>query len=255
MNQAAVIPSDLLFDMNVCPSTKVLFAAIVAFPDMKPMQLAKKLGVGVRRVYAQICELRKLGYVLPRRYEAPGHLVHPSVHKCIREDMGDIRKKEDKIYISTEAQGSADASHTPEPAKPAKLAPSTPEHPAFAAFWAIYPKRISRAKARVIWERAVNSGVKPEVIQAALEADVAMWKSEKREVKYIPHPDTWLNRRRWEDGLQQAAAAPKRMLSMDELRKLAREQLDAEGVETRTIEGEIELTRRLFKLASEQKNG
>lgn len=66
----------------------------------------------------------------------------------------------------------------------------------FNAFWAEYPRKADKARARRAWnklsqkkERAAIAGAK------SLAADPNL-----PPVAYIPHPATWLNGERWEDG-------------------------------------------------------
>ena len=69
----------------------------------------------------------------------------------------------------------------------------------FDRFWGEYPRKEAKPKARIAFEK-----IDPDetTLQAMLEAiqkwkDSAQWKEDGG--KYIPHPATWLNQRRWED--------------------------------------------------------
>jgi len=80
-----------------------------------------------------------------------------------------------------------------------KSQPITPSK--FEKFWSRYPKKIDRGKCQTIWERMCNK--KPSerptwgTIINALEAQK---KSERwSDPKFIPHPSTWLNQKRWLD--------------------------------------------------------
>jgi hypothetical protein len=71
----------------------------------------------------------------------------------------------------------------------------------FQEFWKFYPKKVDKGKCLTIWERICNK--KPserptwETIVQALEAQK---KSERwSDPKFIPHPSTWLNQKRWLD--------------------------------------------------------
>jgi hypothetical protein len=71
---------------------------------------------------------------------------------------------------------------------------------AFESFWTAYPRKegVSKTKAFDAWKNL--NGHTPElipVIMAALERQKqTIWGS--KEEKYIPHPATWLNQKRWE---------------------------------------------------------
>jgi hypothetical protein len=80
-----------------------------------------------------------------------------------------------------------------------KNRPITPSM--FEEFWSRYPRKVDRGKCLTIWERICNK--KPSerptwgTIIDALEAQK---KSERwSNPKFIPHPSTWLNQKRWLD--------------------------------------------------------
>ncbi len=69
----------------------------------------------------------------------------------------------------------------------------------FAIFWSAYPRTAGKAVAEKVWSR-----IKPneQLVQEMLTA--LKWQSElenwqKDGGKFIPHPSTWLNGKRWED--------------------------------------------------------
>lgn len=69
----------------------------------------------------------------------------------------------------------------------------------FEDFWVIYPRKVGKGNAEKAW-------MKMECAQRILKIATAVkiakqsedWKGEKR---FIPHPATWLNQKRWEDEL------------------------------------------------------
>ncbi len=80
----------------------------------------------------------------------------------------------------------------------------------FESFWTIYPRKIDRGKTLSKWLTICKypKSNKPtwEVIQKAIQNQK---KSQRwQELKYIPHPTTWLNQRRWLDD-------PKEMISFN----------------------------------------
>jgi hypothetical protein len=77
-------------------------------------------------------------------------------------------------------------------------APS-PEALWFDSFWGLYPRKESKSKARVAWDKISPDGELWQLMQAALgwQTKSRQWTDEGG--KYIPHPATWLNNHRWED--------------------------------------------------------
>lgn len=69
----------------------------------------------------------------------------------------------------------------------------------FARFWAAYPRKIGKADALKAWgkvkpDKALQDRILQAVEQAAASRD---WLRD--DGKFVPHPTTWLNGRRWED--------------------------------------------------------
>ena len=76
----------------------------------------------------------------------------------------------------------------------------------FDTFWSTYPRRTERKRARTAWKNL--TGKDRTAALEALPLHVAAWKREHGNVvKFIPHPTTWLNGRRWEDELEPTRAA------------------------------------------------
>lgn len=75
---------------------------------------------------------------------------------------------------------------------------------AFLEFWKAYPKKVGRHASEAVWLKlqpadAADDQKTFNAIMDGLDADVAAWKQEQREAKYVPDPRTWLNQRRWID--------------------------------------------------------
>ncbi len=64
----------------------------------------------------------------------------------------------------------------------------------FTEFWQVYPRRVAKPAAEKCWRRLSKSD-KRAALQFLARAE---WPEEK---KFIPHPATWINQRRWEDEL------------------------------------------------------
>jgi hypothetical protein len=75
----------------------------------------------------------------------------------------------------------------------------------FEDFWRHYPLPVGKGAAYRAWLKAAGTvGGEMELLEAIkeplLEAKAsAKWLEDGG--KFIPHPATWLNQRRWEDGL------------------------------------------------------
>lgn len=71
---------------------------------------------------------------------------------------------------------------------------------AFDDFWDVYPRHVSKAMARRAFANACKVASPSEIILGAIRFAEYL-KREGTEMKYIPHPSTWLNGERWEDEL------------------------------------------------------
>lgn len=71
----------------------------------------------------------------------------------------------------------------------------------FETFWALVPRRVGKKAAERAWRAVERRGESVEAIEG-MRAYAAAFAQSDTELKYVPHPSTWLNRRGWEDDLQ-----------------------------------------------------
>jgi hypothetical protein len=74
-----------------------------------------------------------------------------------------------------------------------------PPYPLFDAFWAAYPRKTGKGAARKSWDRLGPDRELAEAIIAAVRAQERNPQWLRDDGRFIPHPATWLNQRRWED--------------------------------------------------------
>ena len=69
----------------------------------------------------------------------------------------------------------------------------------FITFWNAYPRKAAKGRAEKAWTKINPDEQLTAVIVAAIQkaTESAQWT--KDDGKFIPHPATWLNDRRWED--------------------------------------------------------
>lgn len=75
----------------------------------------------------------------------------------------------------------------------------------FEMFWKEYPKKVKKPVALKAWRKEVSAkeGL-PEIIMTALRKHKAQEDWVKDGGRFIPHPSSWLNQRRWEDDVREA---------------------------------------------------
>jgi hypothetical protein len=69
----------------------------------------------------------------------------------------------------------------------------------FERFWRAYPRKVGKRPASKAFAAALVRKAEPATILAGLDASIRRWRAEGTEVRYIPHPATWLNGDRWVD--------------------------------------------------------
>ena len=88
----------------------------------------------------------------------------------------------------------------PNPIKEQNQIPRAPV--GFAEFWIAYPKKVGKGAAESAWKK-----LKPSLTQAldavSIQAKSEQWQRDGGQ--FIPNPATWLNQRRWEDGVAGAS--------------------------------------------------
>lgn len=76
----------------------------------------------------------------------------------------------------------------------------------FAAFYAAYPRKVGKGNARKAFAAAVKRGAKSADLVAASAAHRDNWARCRTEMRFIPHPATWLNGERYDDELPAPSA-------------------------------------------------
>lgn len=82
-----------------------------------------------------------------------------------------------------------------------------PDDPDFIAFYDCYPRKVGRESARRAWAAKIAKGVEPRAILDGVQR-YRTWPGRPTEMKYIPHPATWLNGERWNDEMGARETVP-----------------------------------------------
>ena len=67
----------------------------------------------------------------------------------------------------------------------------------FDMFYKLYPRKVGRFMANKSFNKLKKADKK--LAYDGLLNYIKIWKHDKTEKQFIPHPSTWLNQRRWED--------------------------------------------------------
>ena len=113
----------------------------------------------------------------------------------------------------------------------------------FDVFWSAYPRKVHKADAVKMWERLAPDDHLLDVMLAALEWQVRSDQWTRDGGRFIPHPSTWLNGRRWED--EQQIAPPPTAPIRQTTRSRTFAEIEAEALTPLTDAEHERLKRRL----------
>lgn len=127
----------------------------------------------------------------------------------IREARREAGSKGGKARAKAVASAKANAKQTgsksvPETETEVLTNVSTPN--GFAEFWSNYPRKVGKPAAEKAWNATLKQGVDPAYLIKTTERFAEL--SVDTDVKFIPHPTTWLNQARYNDVDMQTAASP-----------------------------------------------
>jgi len=72
----------------------------------------------------------------------------------------------------------------------------------FDSFWSVYPNRVAKQDAVKAWKKLFANGKDDDLLKKIMDGLDRWIKSDewqRDDGRYIPHPATWLNGKRWED--------------------------------------------------------
>ena len=210
------IQNKLIWDERLRPQTKWVLIAMLSLPDdwdYSIRGLAKKTGLAKETISKMLGELEEAGYLKrkPQRHGEDGRFA--GTEYILTDVAGEFGEE-------AEEEECAPCPSLPCTVKPCpvnspqqnnilqtNILNNTPYSPPqgdgaadlFERFWRSYPNKKAKEKARRAWNR-----IKPDLdlcrkMAAALELDKKSHEWQKEGGRYIPHPATWLNGRRWED--------------------------------------------------------
>jgi hypothetical protein len=101
----------------------------------------------------------------------------------------------------------------------------------FNLFWSAYPRKIEKKKAHIAWKN-LNKTERTLALRA-IDQHIAKWESSGTEVKFIPHPTTWLHGKRWEDEIRYEAPKGKNNPVLENLARKYQSEHRASDPDTR----------------------
>lgn len=207
-----VIPRDLL---AAGPYALAVYAALRSFADQEGTcwpshaALAKRARVSEKKVRLVLDELRAAGWIdweqrvrddgglSTNLYAVYGSQVGTGYRGGRGTTGGDgygTTYRETNNHIELEP---VSTKNSPAPTVPKGRTLRPAADPGFAEFWKTYPRRTGKGQAEKAWTAATRHTPPETIIAGAVR--YAQDPNLPDEPRFVPHPATWLNGRRWED--------------------------------------------------------
>lgn len=221
--QGVWIPAALWLDASLPINEKVMLVELNSLQDPERgcyasnAHFAKFFGLSNSRISELINSLAKKGFVTVELIRKGKQVVERRVRVVelfgksntpSEKAFTPIRKTEEPPSENTKGSNTS-TNNTKSSKKPMADKPAG----AFDLFWSAYPKKKAKGDAEKAWAKVKPDHALAELIIAAVLAQKLSDDWTKDGGKFIPHPATWLNAKRWEDEVtpatDQPAAKPK----------------------------------------------
>ena len=201
-NFYAVIPAFVRYDNDLQPNAKLLYGEITALSNEKGFcwaeneYFANLYNVSKTSISKWISCLIKKKYITSEIVYKQG--TKEIEHRYLRIVSGGIEEKlntpiEEKLKDNNTSSNTTLKEINKESFSEEDLALW------FSKVYEIYPRKVSKVKAKEMFERKLRGLDKETAYKKAiaiyrmLERQVEVWESEKRETSYLPYPASWLN--------------------------------------------------------------
>ena len=184
-------------------------------------RIAELAKIGPRSVDRAIDELRAIGAVEVMHRVNPENTKQflSNQYRLLTPRAGDYTPLA-PVTIPPRAGGEGTKAIELEPRNQRNIR-STVVDPVFDTFWHNYPRKVGRKKALQWWQRHGN-----QQILDSLDAWRQYWVQEGTDMRYIPHPYTWLNQERWRDPAPEPAVNQRTDTVLAVLNDILGDQLD-----------------------------
>lgn len=201
-NFYAIIPAFVRYDKDLQPTAKLLYGEITALSNEKGFcwaeneYFANLYNVSKTSISKWISSLIKKQYITSEIVYKQG--TKEIEHRYLRIVGGGIEEKlntpiEEKLKDNNTSNNITLKEINKESFSEEDLALW------FSKVYEIYPRKVSKVKAKEMFERKLRGLDKETAYKKAiaiyrmLERQVEVWESENRETSYLPYPASWLN--------------------------------------------------------------
>ena len=213
-NYYVVIPQEVLHDNRLTPLARLIYGEISALANINGYawisnkKLAIKYKVTKATISAAISKLQEFEYIRShliykensKEVEKRNLYINPiqkNLNTLYKNNLTEYAKKSDEgiqknLKDNNTSNNTMNNTNNNIADKSAKLDLDS----RFEALWKLYPRKAgNKQKAKATYKKAIKSGVTDRIIQQGIENLIA----ENRELKYIPHGQTWFCNERWND--------------------------------------------------------
>jgi DNA-binding transcriptional regulator YhcF (GntR family) len=160
--------------------------------------LAKKSGVSRKSVRTALANFEKLEF-LANESAKTGRLI-TVINWALYQSQEEAPAKESAKHRQSTGKAPATNKNDKNDKNERKERIPASGYDYFSDFWKEYPRKEKKVMAQKIFDRLKVNDALMEKIMDSLFRFVESEEWKKDDGKYIPHPTTWLNQRRWEDG-------------------------------------------------------
>tara|TARA_R100000544_G_scaffold36279_1_gene24321 strand:- start:38 stop:703 length:666 start_codon:yes stop_codon:yes gene_type:complete len=192
MNYANILTLNICKVQGLNPYAKYIYIILASYVDGEGKcypsleTIAKNSGLSVKTVWRSINYLDENNFinkVSGSKGISNKYIVHCPLEKEMNEK--DMDSQSNKVVLSID-NFSKDNNSTY----------LDSQSTSFDFFWSIYPRKIAKANARKAFQTALTKTEAYRINEGLIRMVEA---NKNTEMKFIPHPATWLNGERWED--------------------------------------------------------
>lgn len=229
------IPNDLLRNPDVSHKAVRVYGFLRSHKSgwmLNVRAVATQLGMSKNTVSSAMQELETLGYVTREWQTTEGGVRNGMKYLIFDKPAGraGVPKTGTRVsqFLGAQERGIPQIGTHKEEQSFKKNNPKEEQNPKtefgaeFDAFWKSYPRKAGKQKAQTKFEEQISNGASPDDLVKASTNFRAETERQQTEMRYIPHPSTFLNQERWRDYLKAPAmsAADKRRATIEKLENL-----------------------------------
>jgi len=164
-------------------------------------KLAEFLGVSRQRIRTKLKILENIGFLTIKttnKYSIAS-VINYDIYQPLPEEI----KQQTNQQLSSSQPAPNQQLTTPNKDKKDNKEKENIYTSDFLEFWETYPRKVGKGAAFKAWKKANGKPSVKNLIQIiGRQAQSEQWRQDGG--KFIPHPTTWLNQRRWEDELERS---------------------------------------------------